>query len=149
MSNNVAVQQPRSLDEFADWTDEVESRNEEISERAIIGQSVRFANDGKWRLRDNSELTKSLIVANCRRVLTKWGKEKRPVETIFLKAGEKFPTWRSATKKRRSPSGSKASTTSPKARGRRSTSSTWSIPSVSINTPIRRRQSAAALPFVN
>ena len=40
MSNNVAVQQPRSLDEFADWTDEVESHNEEISERAIIGQSV-------------------------------------------------------------------------------------------------------------
>ena len=26
-----------------------------------------------------------------RRVLTKWGKEKRPVETIFLKAGEKIP----------------------------------------------------------
>jgi hypothetical protein len=91
MSNNVAVQQARSLDEFAGWSDEVESRNEEISERAIIGQSVSFGNDGKWRLRDNSELTKSLIVANCRRVLTKWGKEKRPVETIFLKAGEKIP----------------------------------------------------------
>ena len=58
MSNNVAVQRPRSLDEFADWTDEVESHDEEISERAIIGQSVRFGNDGKWRLRDNSELAK-------------------------------------------------------------------------------------------
>ena len=91
MSNNVAVQQPRSLDEFADWTDEVESHDEEISERAIIGQSVSFGNDGKFRLRDKSELTKPLIVANCRRVLTKWGKEKRPVETIFLKAGEKIP----------------------------------------------------------
>ena len=51
----------------------------------------RFGNDGKLRLRDKSELTKPLIVANCRRVLTKWGKEKRPVETIFLKAGEKIP----------------------------------------------------------
>ena len=91
MSNNVAVQRPRSLDEFADWTDEVESRDDEISERAIIGQLIRFGNDGKWRLRDNTELTKTLIVANCRRILTKWGKERRPVETIFLKAGEKIP----------------------------------------------------------
>ena len=65
MSNNVAVRQPRSLDEFADWTDEVESHDEEISERAIIGQSISFGNDGKFRLRDNSELTKPLIVANC------------------------------------------------------------------------------------
>ena len=91
MSNDVAVRQPRSLDEFADWTDEVESHDEEVSERAIVGQSIRFGNDGKFRLRDNTELTKPLIVANCRRVLTKWGKEKRPVETIFLKAGEKIP----------------------------------------------------------
>ena len=91
MSNNVAVQRPRSLDEFADWTDEVESRDDEISERAIVGQLIRFGNDGKWRLRDNTELAKTLIVANCRRILTKWGKEKRPVETILLKAGEKIP----------------------------------------------------------
>ena len=54
MSNNVAVQRPRSLDEFADWTDEVESRDDEISERAIVGQLIRFGNDGKWRLRDNT-----------------------------------------------------------------------------------------------
>ena len=40
MSNNVTVQQSRSLDEFADWTDEVESHDEQVSERAIIGQSV-------------------------------------------------------------------------------------------------------------
>ena len=91
MSNNVAVQRPRSLDEFADWTDEVESRDDEISERAIVGQLIRFGNDGKWRLRDNTELAKTLIVANCRRILTKWGKEGRPVETVLLKAGEKIP----------------------------------------------------------
>jgi hypothetical protein len=91
MSSNVTVQQARSLDEFADWTDEVESRDDEISQRAIVGQSVSFGNDGKFRLRDKTELTKPLIVANCRRVLTKWGKEKRPVETVFLKAGEKIP----------------------------------------------------------
>ena len=40
---------------------------------------------------NKTELTKSLIVANCRRTVTKWGKDKRPVETIFLKAGEKIP----------------------------------------------------------
>jgi hypothetical protein len=91
MSNDLTQSKPRPLDEFADWTDEVESHDEQFSERAIIGQSIRFGNDGKLRLRDNTELTKPLIVANCRRVLTKWGKEKRPVETIFLKASEKIP----------------------------------------------------------
>ena len=50
MSNDVAVKEPRSLDEFADWTDEVESHDEQVSERAIIGQLVRFTNDGQWRL---------------------------------------------------------------------------------------------------
>ena len=50
--------------------------------------SVTTVNCGCATIR---ELTKPLIVANCRRVLTKWGKEKRPVETIFLKAGEKIP----------------------------------------------------------
>jgi hypothetical protein len=46
MGSNVTVRQPRALDEFADWTDEVENHDEQmISERAIIGQLVRFGND--------------------------------------------------------------------------------------------------------
>jgi hypothetical protein len=92
MSNDVTSKEPRSLDEFADWTAEVESRDEQVSERAIIGQLVRFTNEGEWRLPENVQLAKSLIVVNCRRVLTKWGKDKRPVgKLIFLKAGEKIP----------------------------------------------------------
>ena len=46
MSNDLAPKEPRSLDEFADWTDEVESRDEQLSERAIIGQFVRFTTRG-------------------------------------------------------------------------------------------------------
>jgi hypothetical protein len=89
--NDVAPKEPRSLDEFADWTDEVES-GEQSSERSIIGQRVRFSNEGQWLLADQTELTKLLIAVNTRRTAVKWGKTKGgPVETIFLKAGEKFP----------------------------------------------------------
>jgi hypothetical protein len=90
--NDLAQRKPRSLDEFQDWTCEVESRDEQISERAIVGQLIRFGNDGKFRLRDNSEFTKPLIIANCRRVITRWGGDRKPVgRPIFLKAGEKIP----------------------------------------------------------
>ena len=91
MSSDVTPKEARSLDEFEDWTDEVESRDEQVSERAIIGQLVRFTNEGQWVLPEQVELTKPLIVVNARRTVTKWGKDKRPVETIFLKAGEKIP----------------------------------------------------------
>jgi hypothetical protein len=91
MSTDLTPKQPRSLDEFSGWTDEVESHDEQVSERAIIGQLLRFSNDGKWLLPDQTEPTKLLLVANTKRVLTKWGKERKPVETTFLKAGEKIP----------------------------------------------------------
>ena len=96
---------------------------------------IRFGNDGKWRLRDNTELTKPLIVANCRRVLTKWGKEKRPVETIFLKAGEKIPDLEKRNEETpKSEWVEGFESTSPKVLGKRSTSSTWSILSASTST---------------
>jgi hypothetical protein len=50
MSSDVVTKEARSLDEFEDWTDEVESRDEQVSERAIIGQLVRFTNEGQWML---------------------------------------------------------------------------------------------------
>jgi hypothetical protein len=90
MSNDIAPKKSRSLDEFEDWTDEVESRDEQVSERAIIGQLGRFTNEGHWMLPEQIELTKPLIV-NVRRTVTKWGKNKKPLETVFLKAGEKIP----------------------------------------------------------
>jgi hypothetical protein len=92
MSTEITPKEPQSLDEFEDWTDEVESRDEQVSERAIIGQLVRFTNEGKWVLPEQVQLTKLLIVVNVRRAVTKWSKDKnkRP-ETIFLKAGEKTP----------------------------------------------------------
>jgi hypothetical protein len=90
MTNDLAPKEPRSLDEFEDWTDEVESRDEQVSERAIIGQRVRFTD--KWLLPDQTQLTKPLIVVNVRRTVLKWGKDKKkPPETTFLKAGEKIP----------------------------------------------------------
>lgn len=89
--NDVAVKVPRSLDEFAGWTDEAESDSEQFSERSIIGQRLRFSNEGQWLLPDQTELTKLLIAVNTRRTVVKWSKTKGPPETIFLKAGEKFP----------------------------------------------------------
>jgi hypothetical protein len=92
MSTDVISTEPRSLDEFEDWTDEVDSSEEQVSERSIIGQRVRFGNDGKWRLPGQAELTKPVIAVNVRRSIIKWGKDKKkPPETIFLKAGEKIP----------------------------------------------------------
>jgi hypothetical protein len=92
MSTNITSTKPRSLDEFEDWTDEVESGEEQVSERSIVGQRVRFGNDGKWRLLGQTELTKPLIVVNVRRSVIKWNKDKKkPPETTFLKAGEKIP----------------------------------------------------------
>ena len=93
MSNTIAVNEPRSLDEFAGWTDEVDSHDDEqLSERSIIGQRLKFTNEGQWQLPDKTEPTKSLIVVNARRSAVKWGKTKgRPLETEFVKAGERFP----------------------------------------------------------
>jgi hypothetical protein len=92
MTNNLAVEAPRSLDEFAGWSDEVESHDEQTLERAIIGELMKFTNEGQWILRDHTPLTKVLIAVNVRRTLTKWGKNKRPVPpVIFLQAGEKIP----------------------------------------------------------
>ena len=150
MTNDVALKEPRSLDEFADWTDEVESRDEQVSERAIIGQLVRFTNEGQWLLPEQVQLTKPLIVVNVRRTVTKWGKDKNGrSKPSSSRPARRFPTWRSATKKRRSPNGSKASTASRKVRGKRSTSSTWSIRSASTSTAIPRPPSAAASLFVS
>jgi hypothetical protein len=91
MSSDVVTKEPRSLDEFEDWTDEVESRDEQVSERAIIGQLVRFTNEGQWMLPEQIQLVKPLVVVNARRTVTRWGKNKKPAETIFLKPGEKIP----------------------------------------------------------
>jgi hypothetical protein len=92
MSTDVTLTEPRSLDEFEDWTDEAESGEEQVSERSILGQRVRFANEGKWVLPGQVELKKPLIAVNVRRSVIKWGKDKKkPPETIFLKAGEKIP----------------------------------------------------------
>jgi hypothetical protein len=92
MTSDVTVKEPRSLDEFEDWTDDVESGEEQVSERSIIGQRVRFTNEGKWMLPGQVQLTKPLIVVNVRRSVIKWSKDKKkPPETIFLKAGEKIP----------------------------------------------------------
>jgi hypothetical protein len=90
MSNDIAPKEARSLDDFEDWTDEVESYDEPVSERALIGQRVRYTD--KWLLPDQKQLTKPLIVVNVRRTVLKWGKDKKkPPETIFLRAGEKIP----------------------------------------------------------
>jgi hypothetical protein len=92
MSTSVAATEPRSLDEFEDWSDEVDSGEEQVSERSILGQRVRFANEGRWVLPGQAELKKPLIVVNVRRSVIKWTKDKnKPPETIFLKAGEKIP----------------------------------------------------------
>jgi hypothetical protein len=92
MSTDIVTKEPRSLDEFKDWTDEIESRDEQVSERAIIGQLVRFTNEGHWILPEQVRLAKPLVVVNVRRTLIKWGKDKKPVGApIFLKAGEKIP----------------------------------------------------------
>ena len=91
MSSDLSPKEPRSLDEFADWTDEVESRDEQVSERAIIGQLVRFTNEGQWLLPEQVRTHKAADRRQLRRTVTKWGKDKKPVETTFLKAGEKIP----------------------------------------------------------
>ena len=92
MNTDVTPAEARSLDEFEDWSDEIDSGEEQVSERSIIGQRVRFGNDGKWRLPGQVELTKPVIAVNVRRSIIKWGKDKKkPPETIFLKAGEKIP----------------------------------------------------------
>jgi hypothetical protein len=92
MRNDVAVKEARPLDKFAGWTDEAESDGEQFSERSIIGQRVSFSNEAQWLLFDKSVLDKLLIVANVRRTIVKWSPSKSaPVETTFLKPGERFP----------------------------------------------------------
>jgi len=94
MVSEIAVNTPRALDEFEGWTDEVESEGEQYSERSIIGQRLRFSNEGKWLLPDGTELEKPLIVVDIRRSVVKWKPDKGAPETSFLKEGEAFPDLR-------------------------------------------------------
>jgi hypothetical protein len=93
MSNEVTpTPAARPLDEFDGYTDEVVGEDEQISERAIQGQRVKFTNDGAWLLTDDATpLTKKVVAANVKRAVIKWNANNKP-ETRFLAPGEPVPS---------------------------------------------------------
>lgn len=58
----------------------------------IVGNVLKFTNDYKWVTRNGEELSPDLelVVVDVARVVQKW-KNGRPVETIVLQPGQKFP----------------------------------------------------------
>jgi hypothetical protein len=90
MANEVTTAAPRALDEFDGYTDDIVGADEQTSERAILGQHVRFTNEATWLLKDETQLIKKLVAANVRRAITDWSINNEP-KTRFLAPGEPFP----------------------------------------------------------
>jgi hypothetical protein len=80
------------LDGFEGFSDEVEGGDErQTTGRVIQGQLLRFTNEAKWVVADEvlpPDL--ELIAIGVGRVVQKW-KDGKPVETIILAPGQKFP----------------------------------------------------------
>jgi hypothetical protein len=87
-----AADAPR-LDGFEGYEDDVEGgEKQQSSNRVIQGELVKFTNEATWVTRDDEELSSDLelIAIDVGRVVQKW-QDKKPVETIILAPGQKYP----------------------------------------------------------
>jgi hypothetical protein len=59
----------------------------------IQGSRIKFGNSGEWEDADGEVIPaeNTYVVTDVKRVLTRWGQDKRPAETIVLGAGEVIP----------------------------------------------------------
>jgi hypothetical protein len=86
-----------NLDGFDGYTDEYEGEEQDqdqfTSGRVIQGTRINFTNEATWVDVSKQQLPSDLelIVVDIARVVVKWSKDNKPIETIVLAPNEKYP----------------------------------------------------------
>jgi len=82
----------KNVDGFDTFEDGVEGEKQRAS-GPIQGTLIKFTNTGEWAFRDDEILPDDLelVAIDIARIVQKWGADHQPLETIYLKNGEKFP----------------------------------------------------------
>jgi hypothetical protein len=80
------------LDGFTGYDDRIEGDDRPVGGGVIQGTLIKFTNESTWVTGDGDELSSKLelAAADLQRFVQKWINQK-PVETIFVPPGEKFP----------------------------------------------------------
>lgn len=78
-----------SLDGYSDAVKGAETRKQGL----LRGTALKFGQTAEWEDKDGEVIDPQtrLILIDIARVVTKWGKDKRPAETVVLAPGEPFP----------------------------------------------------------
>jgi|SRR5215831_14111039 len=94
MTNDVMKRTIVDLDGFNDFTNEVEGEeNLNVSGKVIQGVRIKFL-DPRWLDNNGKDITGTLLTAIAvLNVVTKWGRDNKPLETRILAPGEKFPNF--------------------------------------------------------
>jgi hypothetical protein len=81
-----------ALDGFSEYDDRVEGDNRPQGGAIVQGTMLKFSMEGDWLTSDGEEVSSKLelIAAEVIRIAQKWVDQK-PVETIFVAPGERFP----------------------------------------------------------
>jgi hypothetical protein len=87
-----ALTPKKITDGFAGYEDQTEGSDQQQTTNVIQGSVIKFTNEASWVTRDGEELSPDLelVPINVIRVTQKW-LDKKPVETIVLEPGQKFP----------------------------------------------------------
>jgi hypothetical protein len=81
-----------TVDGITGHTDEVDGQ--ETKQGSLFrGTRIKFGKTAEWEIKggDTIDSKTRLILIDVARIVTKWGPDKKPVETIVLEPGEKFP----------------------------------------------------------
>ena len=92
MSNQLMKKEMAVADGFEGWEDGTEGSDRPEGAGVIQGTLLKFSNDSTWVTRDDDEIPADLelVAVDVERVVQKWEAGK-PVETIILEPGQKFP----------------------------------------------------------
>lgn len=91
MANEVA-KKPVELDGFDTFEDRVEGADEQVSNRVIQGQLLKFSNEATWLVgEDELPANLELVAFDIARVVNKWPVDDGPPLSKILGPGEKFP----------------------------------------------------------
>ena len=80
---------PDGIDGHNDEVDGQETKQSSL----FRGTRIKFGKTAEWEIKGGEVIDSKtrLILIDVARIVTKWGPDKKPVETIVLEPGEKFP----------------------------------------------------------
>ena len=92
MNSDLVKDQTQEVDGFDGYEDAVEGQDQQGG-GIIQGSVIKFTNESTWVTRDGEEISPNLelVVINVLRVVQRWGKDQKPLETLILEPGQKFP----------------------------------------------------------